>query len=141
MKILRILIALILLSLIGVAAYFSVGFMQDRALENTLTDAIANSETIVMQDLTKFQWDKMYVFSAYTPEDVINETLQFNYGRSAALQDGQLTVIFTRNSKVIRHAVIPSYSESSYFLKNVQAESFSQDEAVFVKSEGEFIKK
>lgn len=140
MKKLQILIALISLLLIGVAVFFAIQWRQDQVLESVLSDAISQSETINVQELVGFEWDKMFVFGSYTPESTINETLQFEYGKRGALQDGRITVLFTRNGKVIRHAVISQYSGGSSFLKDVQAELFSPSEAVFIKAGDEFIK-
>lgn len=140
MKNLKILIALISLLLISVAVFFAIQWRQGQVLESVLGDAISQSETINVQELVGFEWDKMFVFGPYTSESIIDETLQFKYGKSGALQDGYITVLFTRNNKVIRHAVISQYSGGNYFLKrHVQAESFSPSEAVFIKSGDEFI--
>jgi hypothetical protein len=139
MKKLQILIALISLLLISVAVFFVIQWRQDQVLESVLRDAISQSETINVQELVAFEWDKMLVFGQYTSESTIDDTLQFEYGKNGALQDGYITVLFTRNGKVIRHAVISQYSGGNYFLKDVQAESFSPSEAVFIKSGDEFI--
>jgi len=84
-------------------------------LDEALADRVGESidagvgSRLDPQALTDFDWDKLWVFGAYTPGDVIEEAIGFSWGRSkyaAPLSDGQFLLVFTLEDRVVRHAVV-----------------------------------
>jgi hypothetical protein len=55
---------------------------------------------IILKDITKFKWDKMYLFGSWTTSDSIRKVIGFNYEGDDA-QDDYKRMLFTYGYNVV----------------------------------------
>jgi hypothetical protein len=71
--------------------------------------------TVDMRALATFDWDRMYVFGAYTSDAEVSETLGFEWGTGDTLRlpnDGFVLLIFAKEQGVTGWAVINDYQST-----------------------------
>ena len=99
----------------------------------------AGTCTVLINDLTVFEWDKMYVFGSSATEDFISGTINFPYIGKPIL-NGFRRILFTwGKTKMYDEDYRPySYQNSAIDFENIQdsilhirAYSFSQNDAFF----------
>jgi hypothetical protein len=98
--------------------------------------------TVSINDLTTFEWDKMYVFGSSANNEIISGTVNFAY-RGNPIYAGFRRILFTwGRTKMYEEDYQPrSYRNSVIDFKiiddsilNVRAYSFTQEEAFFMIS-------
>ena len=109
--------------------------------KNRLIKAIATSSEINIAEIVPFEWDTMYVFEAYTSEEKINDTLGFESGLEGPLQDGWKLIVLTKDDKTVDSFVLKTHSQRPNFLQNSINESYTRNEAIFIKEKNNFVKK
>nr|WP_304216625.1 hypothetical protein [Fredinandcohnia onubensis] len=59
-------------------------------------------ETINLEEITPFEWDKVYSFSPYTPKDTIYETVGYKWDRiQETVNEGMNQIVFLKDGKVV----------------------------------------
>lgn len=62
--------------------------------------------TVSISSVTDFKWDKVFVFSPYTPEKSIDAELGYNWSAPAkarvAASEAEYLIVFTKDGKVVR---------------------------------------
>jgi hypothetical protein len=73
-----------------------------------------------MGALANFDWDRMYIFGAYTPDAAVSETLGFAWGTGDNLRlpnDGFVLLIFAKDQSVTGWAVLNDYQATGPVLQ------------------------
>jgi len=74
----------------------------ETALKNMILSLDENVNIVKLNEITPFEWDKVYFFNAYTGNKYIYDILGFKWhGIKTALSEGIMQVIFVKNNKVI----------------------------------------
>lgn len=67
--------------------------------------------TISLNDVTEFDWDKVYFFEAYTSAVLIEETIGIEwYGFRDSLDDGDMQIVFVNQDKIACYCNEPAYN-------------------------------
>ena len=97
--------------------------------------------TIALKDVTKFKWDKMYIFPDWTTSESIAKTVGFNYGGND-VQDDYSRMLFTYGNKVIYEEDFKSldynkstinFPEVSDSLNDTKSHYFTPSDAIFTE--------
>lgn len=96
--------------------------------------------TVSINDLTAFEWDKMYVFGSYANDEIISSTVKFFY-TGKPITSGFRRILFTWGRKKIheedyqpwsyRNSVI-DFKNIDDSVLNIRAYSFTQGDAFFM---------
>ena len=68
--------------------------------------------TVVLKDVTKFKWDKLYFFGSWTTSDSIKKVIRVNYD-GEDVQDDYRRMLFTYNNKVVYEEDFKSFDYSN----------------------------
>ncbi len=137
--------------LFPVVAYFIVSLLstekqerQRQQLENKLTTAVekkrgvsADEQVIIrLKDLTDFQWDRVYVFTPYTPVETIDKALGFAWPQAREIGINMLDhfnlLVFTNKGKVVNYLKHPLHlGDFSRSMMEQMHKGFNTDEAIF----------
>jgi hypothetical protein len=101
---------------------------------------MSDSCTISINNLTSFEWDKMYVFGNYANDEIISSTVNFLY-TGKPITPGFRRILFTWGRKKIyeedyqpwsyRNSVI-DFKNIDDSILNIRAYSFTQEDAFFI---------
>jgi len=133
------LISLLIASLVILSKFRSNATSRENVqLERSLSQAIIEKGTsgavtiIDFKDVTKFEWDKVYIFQPYTSPTTINKELGYEWEMAQhtgiEMFDSFTLIVFTKQGKVVSYLRLP-YS-SAYFDSEVR-NYYTRDEATF----------
>lgn len=99
---------------------------------STVTDSIGKE--IVINSITNFNWDSLYVITPYTPKEVISSRFGFNpydesYAEISSRDDINL-LLFVKEKKVILTVEYPIDKGDFFEIKSPHG--FSKNDAIFV---------
>lgn len=108
------------ITLVVVAAFFLVaGVVILRSAENrssleaslsTAIRAAPDGDTLQLNEVTDFAWERLYLFGPYTTDGVINEALGFNWSGAAdtgiGQSDGHNLLVFVDGQEVVDWAML-----------------------------------
>jgi hypothetical protein len=133
-------VAIVVLAGLGLTAYLLRDPPDERpevvaALYNAVRQA-GYGGTVDFRRLTAFDWDRMYAFGAYTPDDQVSKILGFPWGTGADLRlpnDGFILLIFAKEARVTGWAVLNDYQATSavYFHASLLETPIARDASVF----------
>ena len=133
-------LAIVLLAGAGVVAYITRDPPDERpevvaAVYDAARQA-GNGGTVDFRRLTTFDWDRMYVFGAYTDDDRVSKVLGFPWGTSAQFRlpnDEFILLIFAKEARVTGWAVLNDYQATSrvYFHDSLFETPIARDASVF----------
>lgn len=115
------------------------------AVEGAAERAVREDSRLDLRAVTEKRWDRLFVFDAYTPPDVIDRRLGFRWEDSEkdknSANDGNLLMVFTDDRAVVATAM-PTRSVVE-FQCLASGGPYSHDEAVFdlVKRSGLYFAK
>jgi hypothetical protein len=133
-------LAIVLLAGAGVVAYITRDPPDERPeVVAAVYDAVrqaGNGGTVDFRRLTRFDWDRMYAFGAYTTDDEVSETLGFPWGTGSVFRlpnDGFILLIFAREARVTGWAVLNDHQATSavYFDDALLDAPIARDASVF----------
>jgi hypothetical protein len=96
--------------------------------------------TIILKDVTKFKWDKMYLFGSWTRSDTIAKVIRFKYEGDDVLDD-YTRMLFTYSDRVVYEEDFESFDHynstlnfprGSDSLSSEDFRSFTPSQAVFI---------
>lgn len=111
-KVLIIILACI--ALIGIGGYLIVGnpivFINNQKLENTIQSV--NTDTVHLNNVIPFDWDRLYTFEPYQSKEEIEEIVGFKSAhiKENSINEGMVHLLFVKDEKVV--ASILGYSSS-----------------------------
>lgn len=84
--------------------------LRNQELEKTIFEIVAeqSKNEIDLLQLTEFEWDHAFLFSPYTDQEHINETLGFSFKDKSqiAIRDDIYLLVFTRENQVVAYAEV-----------------------------------
>lgn len=99
----------------------------------------SDSDTLIVKHVTDFDWDRMYVFSPYSPPQKVNQALGFQWGdykeTEFTRKEHAVLFVFVHNNKVIDWS-ISSRTKSDY-LPSATIYAYTPETAVFKKYKNE----
>lgn len=132
----KVLQTLIILTLISLSCYNN----EDK-VDLTYKDAIKNfvkqkdADTIIINNMTDFVWDRMYIFSPYSPPQRVNDALGFQWDKYKEIgfcqKEHAVLFVFIRNYTVIDWIIVPR-SKSDY-LPAATVYAYTPETALFKK--------
>ncbi|MDF2588002.1 MAG: hypothetical protein K0S41_1843 [Anaerocolumna sp.] len=94
-------------------------------------------DRIILKNITKFKWDKVYFFRSYTPVEDINKSLGYNWSKAySPVYDGVTLIVFQKDKTVVQYFESSSYFDDVFFIKGIDA-----DEAILGVSEEKLVLK
>lgn len=129
-KALSLIILFFALALIAYELFFHS--FSNRILERSIYKSFEEKGSVDITEITRFDWEDMYVFGPYAPKDHINETVGFEaikYGLGSTGYDELQLVLFTRNDRVIRRLSVET--EKANFVKLRPEAVYTYDDAYF----------
>ncbi len=98
----------------------------EKKIKETCTDYV----TISLNELTPFQWEKVYFFSPYTPKEEIFKTIGFKvHGISETYNEGMMNIIFIHKNKVV--CTISGYG-NTFHMNSSKKVLFYEDKPRFI---------
>ena len=114
---------------LSVFGYFY--FQDDAVFKRRLDHAVSVNHELDLQSLTPFTWDRVYIFQAYTANEVIQKRTGLDWNGSSPTNDGDQLLIFVEDSAIVTSLILSSSSNGFDFLNNSDFKSFSTSEAIF----------
>ncbi len=138
-----------MLVLFVLGALYFLGSMNNRRHRQNFSNKLAaeverqrSSDNVVeirFKDLTDFKWDRVYIFTSYTPTKRIDEDLGYVWQPARSinmdLRDDVNLLVFTNNGKVVFYVEHPR--NLGDLDGNYKQDGYSPDEAIFKVVEGE----
>ena len=94
---------------------------------------IKNENPIILNKITNFKWDKLYIFSPYTSKSDILEALNFQWEGvnkiNIEMTDGMCLLVFVQNRTVVK--AFEFNRKYGDFVPLVQANPYSPNDAIF----------
>ncbi|MGV2882478.1 hypothetical protein [Paenibacillus taichungensis] len=95
--------------------FYGINQKERQIVQQNLITAIEKSRvgnelvTIDFKKITGFSWDKVYVFTPYTPEEEINQQLGFNWSKANLIEyyDSFNLLVFVKENKVVQYVKFP----------------------------------
>lgn len=136
-----ILCVLLLVTLIDYLEFYQLKVIRlEVSIENLINSRLnRGNESIDMKTLLSFEWDEIYVFDPYTPQEVIYETLgtkystannylvyKINKDNTGLFYDHLKKIVFMNNNKVI-------YTENyNYHVFDFNKNYYTYNESLFI---------
>ncbi|MCX8156490.1 MAG: hypothetical protein N3J91_08605 [Verrucomicrobiae bacterium] len=103
-----------------------------RAIERSALAATATTNPIVaVSAVTDFAWDKLFIFSPYTPVDKIHAQLGFKWSEAEKTHidssDTFYLLVFVKSNKVVRHVKLPRTLGDFQGLESQNAFAYGSD--------------
>lgn len=91
--------------LIGIMAFMGVLRSEEsknaRVFEKNVREKCTDYISVSLNELTPFEWDKMYSFPPYMPKEQMYEMMGFESGKvSETFNEGQVNIVFTHGNEV-----------------------------------------
>lgn len=140
MKLRYLKITLVILSLIlfGFIVYLRMNrFKEHELLKKKITDQIQENDRLILEELTNFEWDKLYVFPPYSNPSKTLEAEGFkktNHRFLVENYDEYILLVFTFQNKLETYVELPrEYVRSNfseYFVLTKDDTSFMIEEGI-----------
>lgn len=98
-------------------------------------------DAIDISSITPFEWEKLYLFSPYSPAELIFKTLGFSGDIKSYIStdDGIILFVFVKDKKVVQYM---DYPRNTDFIAVVNDSGYNPAEAVFIlDNEGRVVRK
>jgi len=119
------------IALLGIVVILFVLFKKDlwEKNEDLLREEIVSIpqsvETINLNDVTPFEWDKVYSFGPYTPKEEIYETVGYKWDRiQETVNEGMNQIVFLKDEKVVCY--VYGYPSNVGYGISLSGEAFSE---------------
>ncbi|MFD2611477.1 hypothetical protein [Paenibacillus gansuensis] len=111
---------------------------EKQTLQQNLVKVIESKQSskevvaIDFNQITSFSWDKLYIFTPYTSEAVINKQLGFRWSKAGILKysDSFDLIVFVKGEKVVQYVKLPR-TNGQFIVDNKN--EFAPDEKVEFK--------
>lgn len=91
--------------LIFIICIFSIkGYVTIKINNNKLKEAIYNiqEDNVLLNDVIPFEWEEIYTFAPYTPEEEIEKIIGFkSIYIHTSISEGMANLIFIKNKKIV----------------------------------------
>lgn len=122
-------VILLLLILWLVPGRLTVAY-HEAALKRAITSMPSGTETVTLEEVVPFDWERVYTFSPYTTRAEMEEVIGFQSGTlEESVSEGMVQLVFVKGDKVA--AAICGYPQTLGYSVSLKGCVACGDEAVF----------